>query len=178
MPSVEIRPATQEDIEFLMHLDHSYETEFVWQMERELSEDKMFTAFHEVHLPRKIKIEYPHSVENLTHGISTHNLLVAVFSEKLVGYIRIEEDNTSKSVRIPDLMVDNKLRHNGIGTALIMSVEKWARQKKYKKMVIEIQSKNYPASLFVKRCGFQFSGFHDHHYPNQDIVLFFDSIER
>jgi GNAT superfamily N-acetyltransferase len=178
MPEVEIRPGINEDIEILSHLDHTYETEYVWQMDRELSAENMAISFREIHLPRKIKMEYPHSIDVMALGVSSNSLLVSAVGKKIVGYVRIDERNASKTVWIVDLLVDAKFRRKGIGRALLLSVVKWARHKKFKMIVIEIQSKNHPASLFALKCGFQFSGFHDQHYANQDIALFFGRLER
>ncbi len=178
MPEVNIRPAVESDIQRLFELDHSYQTDTVWQLDR-ISSENIFTAsFREIKLPRTIKVDYPHSLENLNDGLARSQLLVASVDEALTGYVKLEERLSSNAVWIADLVVDVRERRKGIGRALMVAVQKWAFQRRFGKIVMEMQSKNYPAICFAIKTGYQFSGFHDHYYINQDIALFFARITR
>jgi hypothetical protein len=36
-----------------------------------------------------------------------------------------------------------------------------------------MQSKNYPAMMLAQKHGYEFCGYNDRYYPNQDIALVF-----
>jgi len=40
-------------------------------------------------------------------------------------------------------------------------------------MILEMQSKNYPAISLARKMGFVFSGYSDRYYPDREIALFF-----
>jgi ribosomal protein S18 acetylase RimI-like enzyme len=45
-------------------------------------------------------------------------------------------------------------------------------------MILEMQSKNIPAVHLAMRLGYEFCGYNDHYYSNQDIALFFAQFLR
>ena len=49
----------------------------------------------------------------------------------------------------------------------------WMEQHNKGQLVLEMQSKNYPAICLAIKLGFEFCGYNDRYYQNQDIVLFF-----
>ncbi len=61
MPQIEIRPATLGDLTKLVAMEHSYKTNYVWQMDMVDEEGHMGVTFREVRLPRPVKVEYPPS---------------------------------------------------------------------------------------------------------------------
>jgi ribosomal protein S18 acetylase RimI-like enzyme len=71
------------------------------------------------------------------------------------------------------LAVEPVYRRRGIATALLRHGRQWARQEGLKLLQAEATTKNYPALRFYQKLGFQFCGFNDHYYPNQDIAVFF-----
>ena len=66
-----------------------------------------------------------------------------------------------------------RYRRQGIGTALMRHARQWAREQGLQMLLAEATTKNYPALCFYQKLGFQFCGFNDHYYTNQDIALFF-----
>ncbi len=52
MPEVQIRPAVATDIPILMAIDHSCQTDYVWQMDVQHEEGQMGAIFREIRLPR------------------------------------------------------------------------------------------------------------------------------
>jgi len=71
------------------------------------------------------------------------------------------------------MAVDRRYRRQGIGTALMRYARQWAWEQQLQSVVVETTTKNYPALCFYEKLGFEFCGYHDHYYPNQDITLFF-----
>lgn len=178
MPEITIKSAAENDVQLLTALDHSYQTDYVWQMDRIMNEGESIISFREIRLPRTVKVDYPHSIGISQDGLARSQVLVAYKIEQLCGYARIEEQIANSTVWITDIVVDAKMRRQGIGSALLVAVQKWAHQRRLRKIVLEMQSKNYPAIRFAIKSGYQFSGFHDHHYSNQDIALHFDRLIR
>ncbi len=174
MPEVEIRPAVVSDLPLLSNLDHHYQTNKVWQMERSVNDGQVRVQFREITLPRNIRVEYPHQ-PNLVHG--NHNsysvILVALLNNTPVGYISIWEQLASNAAWIRDLVVRERNRRQGIGSALILAGQEWAARNRLKRMIIEMQSKNFPAIQMAKKLGFNFCGYNDNYFENQDIAILF-----
>jgi hypothetical protein len=88
MPEIEIRPASNTDISLFAELDHSYQTDYVWQMDRVLNEGQMTIQFREIRLPRPMKVEYPYSCNQLS-ALWRQNpmILTAYMKGAPVGYV-------------------------------------------------------------------------------------------
>jgi ribosomal protein S18 acetylase RimI-like enzyme len=99
--------------------------------------------------------------------------LTAFLNNSPVGYIAIWEQLASGAAWIRDLVVREKNRRQGIASGLIFAGQEWASRKRYKRMIIEMQSKNYPGIQLVKKLGFEFCGYNDNYFDNQDIAILF-----
>jgi ribosomal protein S18 acetylase RimI-like enzyme len=173
MPEIEIRPADLQDFGQLLALDHSYQTSYVWQMDRTFEEGQISLFFREIRLPRNVKVDYPHSPKFLTQTLPQATLLVAILDNQPVGYVSVVEHLAPNSSWVTDLVVDEKSRRKGIGTALLMTAQEWTVRKSLKRIILEMQSKNFPAIRFAQKLGYEFCGYNDHYYSNRDIALFF-----
>lgn len=178
MPEVEIRTAVLEDFQHLVALDHNYQTSYVWQMDRTFEEGQVSIFFREIRLPRSIKVEYPRNATTLLETLGQSKILVALVENQLVGYACMKEQQANHSVRISDLVVDPQARRQGIATALVLAAEEFAAQRKFRVVLLEMQSKNFPAIRLANKLGFEFSGYSDHYYSSQDIALFFSRLQR
>ncbi|MEW6716169.1 MAG: GNAT family N-acetyltransferase [Chloroflexota bacterium] len=179
MPSIEVRPAISTDVQWLIAMDHSYTTEYVWQMEEEVDNSQVTVTFREVRLPRSVRVGYPRRTAKLEDDWQQRSaLLVAVLEGMVVGYASLMEGVAPESVWVTDLAVVSAQRRRGVGTALLLASQKWAEQMKKKRLVLEMQSKNHPAIRLAQKLGYEFCGFSDHYYPNQDIALFFSRLLR
>ncbi|MCU0368532.1 MAG: GNAT family N-acetyltransferase [Cyclobacteriaceae bacterium] len=78
-----------------------------------------------------------------------------------------------QSAVIRDLVVDNPIRRQGVGTAMVLAAQNWAIQRGNRRLTLEIPPKSYPAIKLAFKLGFEFSGYNDSYYPNKDIALFF-----
>ncbi len=103
MPRIEVRTAVLEDIPAMMELDHSYHTDYVWQMDL-ISEDRYVGVnFQENRLPRSVKVEYPrHPKQLFKDWIHRDALLVGLLEKKPVAYISVSEDLAPSSGWITD----------------------------------------------------------------------------
>lgn len=174
MANVVIRQAVTPDIEYLSRFDHSVKSNCVWQMLQTTDEEKIYTTFNEMVLPREIKLTYPQSTDSLQERWKDYStILIASVSDIPVGYIAINTSFSQETLWIKDLVVDENWRRKGIGTTLYHAAKDWGINRKYLRVTMEISSKNYPGICLAKKLGFAFSGFHDNYFKNNDIALFF-----
>jgi len=174
MPEIEIRPTFDIDLPVLMKLDHSYHTPYVWQMDRITDEAQVNIRFREVKLPRPVHVDYPRSASGLADCARNYSLLLtALLAGEPIGYLGLKIREETQTACVQDIIVKPELRHQGIGTALLFAAQTWAGQHGLRDIVLEIQSKNYPMIRHALKLGYEFCGYNDHYYPNQDIALYF-----
>ncbi|MBE0408894.1 MAG: GNAT family N-acetyltransferase [Anaerolineales bacterium] len=176
MPEIEIRPVKNTDVPSLLKLDHNYSSNKVWQMELNVNEAEVNLSFRQANLPRTVQVEYPRLPETLVEEWSKHaGILVALLGGEIIGYTRMVQDSFPFSILMTDLVVNQSQRRQGIGSALVLAALEWANTRTgIRRLILEIQPKNYPAICLAKKLGFEFCGFNDHYYRNQDTALFFD----
>lgn len=169
-----IRPAELADLDFCLALDPSYSTESVWQMEWDGEDSRVAVTFRTVRLPRSMRVAYPRGREQLIAGWKRcEGFLVACRAERIVGYAALSAHAAEGAAWISDLVVDRAHRRQSVGTALLDAAGEWARSRGLRRLLVEIQTKNYPAICCCEKLGFAFCGFNDHYYANQDIAIFF-----
>jgi ribosomal protein S18 acetylase RimI-like enzyme len=174
MPEIEIRPAIATDIPSLMAIDHTYSSEFVWQMEIQTEEKIVEVNFREIHLPRSVRVEYPRPVHALADNWTRRSgLLVAVLESEVVGYVSLMLDIAPITTWVSDLTVIRRVRRQGIGSALVLAAQEWGEQHGTRRIVLEMQPKNFAAIKLADKLGFTFCGYNDRYYANHDIGLFF-----
>ncbi len=174
MPEIEIRPAIATDIPTLMAIDHTYSSDFVWQMEIQTEEKNIAVNLREIRLPRSVRVEYPRHTHSLADDWTRRSgLLVAVLDSEVVGYISLMLDIAPITTWVSDLAVIRRVRRQGIGSALILAAQEWGEQHNTRRMVLELQPKNHSAILMAQKLGFTFCGYNDRYYANHDIGLFF-----
>lgn len=181
MPEIEIRPAIASDIPALIALDHSYYSDHVWQLEISsgrsvdpLSEHVHTASFRQVRLPRQVLVEYPYPHETLADDWKARSgLLVAVLDASPIGYASLMLNIAPLTTWVTDLVVSLPLRRQGIGNALVLASLEWADQMGSQNLVLEMQTRNYPAIQLAYKLGFEICGYNDRHYPDHQIGIFF-----
>jgi ribosomal protein S18 acetylase RimI-like enzyme len=169
-----VRPASLADLNTCLMLDHTAVTDHVWQMRAEESESEVRVAFQTVRLPRRMRAEYPRQLDQLVEDWQRGEaFLVAEVDNEVRGYVDALALPWQGMVWMANLAVERGYRRQRVGTALIRHVRQWAREQGLQMILAEATTKNYPALSFYQKLGFQFCGFNDHYYANQDIALFF-----
>jgi GNAT superfamily N-acetyltransferase len=169
-----IRSAELPDLEFCLALDPSYSTESVWQMDWDGQDSRVAVTFHTVRLPRSMRVAYPRGRDQLIAGWKRcDGFFVACQSERIVGYAALMAHTAEGVAWISDLVVERTRRRQGVGAALLNAAGEWAKSRGLRRLLIEVQTKNYPAICFCEKLGLAFCGFNDHYYANQDIAIFF-----
>lgn len=174
-----VRKASEEDLPACLALDHSSTSDYVWQVETHEAQETISFHFRTVRLPRPTVVPYPQETETLR--IAWHQsdcFLVAEAQGAIYGYLTMRGDRAHGIGWVYDLVVDRARRRHRVGTALLLQARQWAQDHQLRRIILETQTKNYPAIAFCQRQGLVFCGFNDQYYPNQDIALFFSQAIR
>ena len=173
-----VRPAWPRDLEACSVLDHSYTTDRVWQMETREENGVQAITFRVARLPREMQVNYPRQDENLLEGWRRRDGFLVADEGRVHGYVALTAQAEHGIAWVGDLVVDRPHRRRGIGTALLQAAAQWGRDRDLARLVVEVQTKNYPAIRFCQSRGLVFCGYNDHYWPCQDIALFFGEALR
>jgi ribosomal protein S18 acetylase RimI-like enzyme len=143
-------------------------------METREGNDALTTTFRMARLPREIRVNYPREGDVLLAGWQRRDgFMVAEEVGQVYGYVALTAQAEHGIAWVGDLVVDRPWRRRGIGTALLRAAAQWGCDHDLVRLVIEVQTKNYPAIRFCQSRGLAFCGYNDHYWPSQDIALFF-----
>lgn len=177
MSDIKLRPTVASDLSRLMAFDHSVVSDAVWQLELRRASGQVSAVFREVRLPRSITVPYPHTQYALGDDWVRRSMMyTALIGSDAVGYISLLERGTASIVWVTDLVVDALHRRKGIGSALLTAGQQWASSRGHRRLILEMQSKNMPAIRLAQKFGYEFCGYNDQHYMNQDVALFFGKV--
>jgi ribosomal protein S18 acetylase RimI-like enzyme len=174
MTGLKIRKAVATDIKTIMEFDHSIKTDYVWQFDMKTSDDQISAIFREIRLPRSVLIQYPKTLVTLVDDWNRRStMFVAIYEDKLCGYLRISGTSTSEIFLITDLVISTPYRRQGIATKLVYYSFKWSAELGSTRINIETTSKNHPAINLFNKLRFEFCGYNDQYYGSSDVALFF-----
>jgi ribosomal protein S18 acetylase RimI-like enzyme len=174
MPEVQIRSAVAGDLSALMAIDHSCQTEYVWQMDLHHEDGQMGAVFREIRLPRSVSVLYPRPVSSLSESWNRRSgVLVAVIGKQTMGYARATDSILPHTAWILDVVVSPRFRRQGIASTLVLASQSWGVDRKNHRAILEMPSKNNPAVCLAQKLGYEFCGYNDQYYETQDIALFF-----
>jgi GNAT superfamily N-acetyltransferase len=171
-----IRDGLKADIPACLALDADYDTERVWQMHVQPETNGLGVIFRPERLPRPMTVEYPSSEGRLRLALPDDQcFLVAARKDEpeVFGYVTMRADPVHEGAWVQDLVVHAPYRGQGIGTRLFRVATRWAREHGLTRIIVETQTKNYPAIQFCEAHDLVFCGFHDRYFLNGDIAVFF-----
>ena len=170
-----VRKGNLQDLSACVLIDTSYVTEHVWQIRTdERPYEQINVTFQTIRLPRSVRANPPRDSDCLVDDWQRGEcFLVAEHEGEIRGYLNMVVQPWRAVGWINDLAVPRKLRRQGIASELLRDAFRWAREHNLRTVVLETQTKNYPAICFCRKHGFAFCGFNDQYYPNQDIAIFF-----
>jgi GNAT superfamily N-acetyltransferase len=176
MAPIQVRPATDEDLPRLAAFDHGYSTDYVWQMDLRADGDagQIEVVFRPVRLPRPMRVTLNRQPQQLAAGWNRRAAFLAAEQDgHLCGYLNLILAPVPETAWVTDCVVERRFRRGGVGSVLLAAAAQWARTNRLTRLILEMQSKNYPAICFAQKHGLSFCGYNDRYYPNQDVALFF-----
>lgn len=177
-----IRDGLEADIEACLAIDHSYETDHVWRMSIQQEETQQWNiTFMVERLPRTMEVPYPPDEPRMRASLPANQcFLVATRRDnsEVLGYLVMRHDPIHRIGFVHELIVARPYRRQTIGARLLGVAHQWAKEQGLTRLMIELQTKNYPAILFCQELNFAFCGFNDRYFPNQDIAVFFSQSVR
>jgi hypothetical protein len=126
MPEFDIRAAIATDIKTLLSLEHSVQTDYVWQLDVHKEKSQTDVMLREVRLPRPVPVPYPRSTETLVDDWNKSNMIVAVMHGHAMAYLRMTDQLVKGTAWITDIVVAREYRQKGVATGLILSAHQWA----------------------------------------------------
>ena len=88
---------------------------------------------------------------------SEHKIFVACIEDKAVGYIHINDYDClymDSMKNILGLVVDDKYQGQGVGKALLIKAEEWARESGSKGVRLNSAMRRKEAHKFYEKCGY------------------------
>ena len=99
--------------------------------------------------------------------------LVALEDGYPIGYICTTVEYASGVAWVTDLVVSPLQRRKGAASALLTATQAWASERKIRRLILEMQSKNQAYIRLAQKFGYEFCGYNDQYYQTQDVTLFF-----
>ncbi len=174
MSPVFVRKPDLRELGACYSLDGGYETEYIWQLRREVARGTISVTLQKVRLPRVLKVRPPIIGEIISAHWDQGSILVAKEGTQVCGFVDISMDNEERTGIVEYLIVDRPFRRMGVGSRLLSETEVFAASElRLERLLIPVPSKNYPATLFLEANGFEFAGYSDFYYRSGDVALFF-----
>lgn len=173
MAEIEIRSTVSTDLARLSALDHTIDTDYVWQLDLHRDAGQVEVSLREVRLPRTIRLEHPRPAKELPDTWHLRPMLSAMLGLEAVAYVRFTDVFVPHAVWITDVVVGKPMRGKGLARKLLGAAEAWGLQRGLRRAIVEVQSKNAPAIRMVQKLGFEFCGYNDQYYSTRDVAFFF-----
>ena len=171
-----IRHAVPADIDRCLHLDASFETGRVWQLDLRDSRELISNTLRTTPLPRQLQVPYPSPGDALLmHWQRGYCILVAedVVKSQILGYVDVGPEPDLLLGWLWHLVVDLPQRRQGIGGTLLQAAMTWSREHQLQRLIVPLQTQNDPAIRFFQRRGFTFCGFNDSHSRGGNAALLY-----
>jgi [ribosomal protein S18]-alanine N-acetyltransferase len=98
-------------------------------------------------------------------------VIAATIGDELVGYALVSLRRTSRALRIYSLAVDARFARRGVGRALLMACEAYARRRRRAALTLEVRYDNAFAIALYESSGFRQFGEHAHYYADGAAAL-------
>jgi ribosomal protein S18 acetylase RimI-like enzyme len=176
-----IRLAELADLEAVCMLDHTYQTEYVWQLSGRSGAEEFSALMRLAKLPRAMPVRAVHDVEALRRILHRADFLWVVEGESrniagtpsLLGYLAMTLLPWQHTGWVTSLAVRPDARRKGIASRLLRVANDQARSEGMHSITIDVSTKNHPATQMCMRSGMHFSGYSENYYRSNDIALLF-----
>ncbi len=94
-------------------------------------------------------------------------------SSEIIGYIGLTLDSARHIAWVSSQAVQPNYRRQGVGKALLAEALRFADRNRLRSVMVELQTKNYPAIQFLQKNRFFFCGYNSAYHSTREIALFF-----
>lgn len=175
-PIMQIRPATAADLNHLIDLDGTIESNrylhleqageglaLAWRLEERPLREKRVDA-------NAVIDEQRFALRQVIEGIEEGTAMAVEHDGVLTG-LAVARLNTGRQVmELIDLRVDYEYRGQGLGSALLYHVINRARETGVRAVTATTLTNNLPAARFLLKAGFDLAGVDTHFASNHDLV--------
>jgi len=98
-------------------------------------------------------------------------VIAGTIGDELAGYALVSLRKTSRTLRIYSLAVDARFARRGVGRALLMACETYARRHGRAALTLEVRYDNASAIALYESSGFRQFGEHAHYYADGATAL-------
>ncbi len=170
---MQIRLANLTDLNAVLAVDDSFETEYVWQMEAQNRPGLVNASFRLTRLPRPMRVTNLIKPDDIARNFQNGGTLFVADDDGIRGFLDVTALEWNQCAYINNFALAPAYRRKGVGTAMMRAALEWAREQKLRAAMLDTSTKDYPAICFYQKQGFQLCGYNDQLYPNRDIALYF-----
>lgn len=170
---MQIRLANASDLDAVLAVDDSFETEYVWQMDEQNRTGLVNVSFRLTRLPRPMRVMNLIKPDDVIRDFNSGNSIFVADDDGVRGFLDIGALEWNQSAYLSNFALAPAYRRKGIGTALLRVGLAWAREQKLRMVMLDTSTKDHPAICFYQKHGFKLCGYNDQLYPNHDIALYF-----
>ena len=179
MAEIESGASTIEDYPQIAAIDLSFESDYVWKTQMLEGLDSFESSFQRIRLPKTIRVSFQaYTPANLEMLIRQREILAVRYEDKIIGYARLEQDETVNRLILKTGGIVPEYRNKGVGSVLLDRIIEIARHNNIRSVICMVQAKNDPAIHFLLSHGFVFSGYQEFFFRNMEIGLFFSKNVR
>jgi RimJ/RimL family protein N-acetyltransferase len=173
---MEIRAGTMNDLDHLIDLDGTIESERYLHVEQ--AGEGLTASFRLEERPLREKLVDRNAVEDerlfglrqLLGGIEEGIVRAVEHSGQLTGLVAARHDAERDVLAMVDLRIDYEYRRQGLGTALVFQVISHARELGVRAVTATSLTNNVPAARFLAKSGFDLCGLDTRLGSNHDLV--------
>lgn len=171
-----IRDGLESDVDTCLALDHSYQTERVWQMSMRSDLDQYEISFKTERLPRLLQGVHPVSEHRIRLCLPEDQCFLVAAErdgQDVLAYLTMRYEPMHRVAWVQDLVVDTSARRQGLGSRLLNIARGWANEHAVRRLLVEVRTQNFPMISFCAANGLLYCGYNDRYLENQDIAVFF-----
>lgn len=174
MAEIEVRMANPDDLPLLKEIRLNFDSDYVWKSQMLEDLDSYSISLQYIKLPKTIHVSFQEPDDaRMEQMIMRREVLVAEYDGKVVGYLRLEQDENPNRLMLKTGGIHEDYRRRGIMKALLNVVQETAMRNHLTQLVVTVQAKNDPAIRLLTSQGFQFCGYQEFFFVNLEIALFY-----